>query len=92
MKIYPRSENMAQLRLSEVAKRFNVNRATLYRAVAAGRISRLANGKFDLSEVLRVYGEPASTSNAPEPKAASIEVDQSTAKLIKHLESELEFF
>ena len=83
---------MPQLTLSEVAKRFNVNRTTLYRAVAAGRISRLSNGKFDLSEVLRVFGEPASTSSAPVPVTQSNEVTDLSNKLIKHLESEVEFY
>ena len=50
---------MAQLSLTEISKRFNVNRTTIYRAVNSGKISRLDNGLFDLSEVLRVFGEPA---------------------------------
>lgn len=49
---------MAQITLTELSKRFGINRTTIYRAVSNGKISRLDNGKFDLSEVLRVFGEP----------------------------------
>ena len=49
---------MAQITLTELSKRFAINRTTIYRAVNSGKISRLDNGKFDLSEVLRVFGEP----------------------------------
>ena len=48
---------MAQLSLTEVSKRFNVNRTTVYRAVSNGKLSRLNNGMFDLAEVIRVFGE-----------------------------------
>lgn len=49
---------MSQITLTELSKRFGINRTTIYRAVSNGKISRLDNGKFDLSEVLRVFGEP----------------------------------
>lgn len=48
---------MAQLSLTEVSKRFNINRTTVYRAVSTGKLSRLNNGMFDLAEVIRVFGE-----------------------------------
>lgn len=53
---------MAQLSLTEVSKRFNVNRTTIYRAVNNGKLSRLSNGLFDLAEVIRVFGEPPASS------------------------------
>jgi len=49
---------MAKLSLSEVSKRFNVSRSTLYRAIKEGRISRNADGHFDVAEVIRCFGEP----------------------------------
>jgi len=45
--------------LSEVSSRFNVSRSTLYRAIKEGRISRSADGLFDISEVIRCFGEPS---------------------------------
>ncbi|UAA86750.1 helix-turn-helix domain-containing protein (plasmid) [Acinetobacter baumannii] len=49
---------MAKLSLSEVSNRFNVSRSTLYRAIKEGRISRSADGLFDIAEVVRCFGEP----------------------------------
>lgn len=63
---------MAQLSLTEVSKRFNVNRTTIYRAVNNGKLSRLNNGLFDLAEVIRVFGEPsAPVKQSVEPPASS---------------------
>ena len=75
---------MAHLSLTEVSKRFNVNRTTIYRAVSNGKLSRLSNGLFDLAEVIRVFGEPpAPVKSEPEPQIES--------KLIEVLERELLF-
>lgn len=63
---------MAQLSLTEVSKRFNVNRTTIYRAVSSGKLSRLNNGLFDLAEVIRVFGEPsAPVKQSVEPSASN---------------------
>ena len=74
----------SQLSLTEVAKRFNVNRTTIYRAVSTGKLSRLSNGLFDLAEVIRVFGEaPAPVKSEPVPDKES--------KLVEVLERELLF-
>ena len=78
---------MAQLSLTEVSKRFNVNRTTIYRAVSNGKLSRLNNGLFDLAEVIRVFGEP------PAPVKQSIEPPASYAndrEVINILKSQVE--
>ena len=75
---------MAHLSLTEVSKRFNVNRTTIYRAVSNGKLSRLNNGLFDLAEVIRVFGEPpAPVKSEPVPDKGS--------KLVEVLERELLF-
>lgn len=79
---------MPQLSLTEISKRFNVNRTTIYRAVNSGKISRLDNGLFDLSEVLRVFGEPA-----PVQSKGSIQTPASNAndrEVITLLKSQVE--
>ena len=76
---------MAQLSLTEVSKRFNVNRTTVYRAVSTGKLSRLNNGMFDLAEVIRVFGEAPTTETAPVP------VPDKESKLVEVLERELLF-
>ncbi len=78
---------MAHLSLTEVSKRFNVNRTTIYRAVNNGKLSRLSNGLFDLAEVIRVFGEP------PAPVKQSIEPPASNAndrEVINILKSQVE--
>lgn len=52
------TKRMTALNLSEVSKQFKVNRSTIYRAVSSGRLSRRADGTFDLTEVVRCFGEP----------------------------------
>ena len=79
---------MAQLSLTEVSKRFNINRTTIYRAVSTGKLSRLSNGMFDLAEVIRVFGEPpAPVKSEPIPDKGSSE----QSKLVEVLERELLF-
>jgi seryl-tRNA synthetase len=78
---------MAKLSLSEVSKKFHVDRSTIYRAVRNGRLSRSSDGQFDISEVIRCFGEPEQKFQKIElPKQ---EDDESTKKLISHLEHEI---
>ncbi|WP_375591502.1 plasmid replication DNA-binding protein [Acinetobacter baumannii] len=77
---------MAKLSLSEVSKQFSIDRSTIYRAVKNGRLSRSSDGSFDISEVVRCFGEPSTK----EQKIDSVPVrDELTDKLIKNLESEV---
>jgi hypothetical protein len=78
---------MAQLSLTEVSKRFSVNRTTIYRAVSSGKLSRLNNGLFDLAEVIRVFGEAQTAEAAPVANKESSE----QSKLVEVLERELLF-
>ncbi|EXD29307.1 putative dNA replication protein [Acinetobacter baumannii 34001] len=78
---------MAKLSLSEVSKKFHVDRSTIYRAVRNGRLSRSSDGQFDLAEVIRCFGEPEQTSQKIE--SSRQEGDESTKKLIAHLENEV---
>mgnify|MGYP006361377021 FL=1 len=78
---------MAKLSLSEVSKQFHVDRSTIYRAVRNGRLSRSNDGQFDLSEVIRCFGEP---EQAPQQNVSpKQENDTATQKLISHLEHEV---
>ena len=78
---------MTQLSLTEVSKRFNVNRTTVYRAVSNGKLSRLNNGLFDLAEVIRVFGE----AHAPVSDNGSSNAVNEQSKLVEVLERELLF-
>lgn len=77
---------MTMLNLSDVSKQFKVNRSTIYRAVSSGRLSRRADGSFDLAEVIRCFGEPVTN------KATSAEqqVNPDQTKVIELLQKELD--
>lgn len=78
---------MAKLSLSEVSKQFHIDRSTVYRAIRNGRLSRSSDGQFDLTEVIRCFGEPNSASQSSE--FIEQNTDQATQKLITHLENEV---
>lgn len=54
---------MSKLTIGRMAKLYGLHRSTLHEAVAKGRVSAGHDGKgqrvIDLSEMIRVYGEPA---------------------------------
>jgi len=63
---------MAKLTIGRMAKLYGLHRSTLHEAVAKGRITAGLDGKgqkiIDLSEMIRVYGEPSgSTRHSPTP-------------------------
>lgn len=57
---------MAKLTIGRMAKLYHLHRSTLYEAINKGRVSCGFDGKgqrvIDLSEMIRVYGEPPSSS------------------------------
>lgn len=57
---------MAKLTIGRMAKLYGLHRSTLHEAVAKGRVTAGLDGKgqkvIDLSEMIRVYGEPGSAS------------------------------
>lgn len=45
--------------ISEVSKKWGVTRATIYKKIKQGKLSRLDNGLIDVAEVVRIFGEPS---------------------------------
>lgn len=80
---------MIILTLSQVSKQFKVNRSTIYRAVSSGRLSRRADGSFDLAEVMRCFGEPVAKQQ-PQQHSNPVEHNQDQAKIIELLQKELQ--
>lgn len=58
----PTAPYMQKLTIGRMAKLYGLHRSTLYEAVEKGRVSTGFDGKgqrlIDLSEMIRVYGEP----------------------------------
>lgn len=48
-----------QIAIKEVKEQWSISRSTIYKHIKNGKISRLDNGLFDVSEVIKVYGEPS---------------------------------
>ena len=82
---------MAKLSLSEVSNRFNVSRSTLYRAIKEGRISRSADGLFDIAEVIRCFGEPIK-KHEPNQVATSPKDDADLRQLVDFMRKEIESY
>jgi hypothetical protein len=60
---------MAKLTIGRMANLYGLHRSTLHEAVAKGRVTAGIDGKgqkvIDLSEMIRVYGEPPGTTRHP---------------------------
>lgn len=78
---------MTVLNLSEVSKQFKVNRSTIYRAVSSGRLSRHADGSFDLAEVVRCFGEPRKEKVAV-PQQQEVATSQQSSEELERLRRE----
>lgn len=48
-----------QITIKEIQNQWGIARATIYKHIKSGKLSRLDNGLIDVSEVIRVYGEPS---------------------------------
>lgn len=55
---------MKSLSVIELAKLYGMNRQSIYKRLAKGDLSKNRDGKIDLSEAIRVFGEPSQRSNA----------------------------
>lgn len=49
---------MKALSVIEVAKLYGLNRQSIYKRINKGDLSKNSDGKIDLSEAIRVFGEP----------------------------------
>ena len=56
--------------IQDIQKQWGISRATVYKHIKAGKLSRLPNGLVDLAEVLRVYGEPKKNTGRDKPVTA----------------------
>ena len=79
-----------QITIQELQKQWGVARSTVYKHIKAGRLTRLDNGLIDVSEIIRVYGEPS--ANTPRDSKQSV-IDTTETAILKEkiafLESQL---
>ncbi|NNH77852.1 hypothetical protein HLH17_09300 [Acinetobacter sp. ANC 5380] len=53
---------MKALSVIELAKLYGMNRQSIYKRINKGDLSKNSDGKIDLSEAIRVFGEPSQRS------------------------------
>lgn len=54
---------MKALSVIELAKLYGMNRQSIYKRINKGDLSKNSDGKIDLAEAIRVFGEPSHRSN-----------------------------
>lgn len=54
---------MKALSVIELSKLYSINRKSIYKRINKGNLSKNSDGKIDLSEAIRVFGEPSQRSN-----------------------------
>ena len=80
--------------VTKAAKEWGISRTTIYQKVNDGELSRTADKKIDTSEMLRVFGEPASKKrteqslNSPDNTNLNSKTVQSCTALEHQLELE----
>lgn len=57
---------MSHLSQRQAAQTWNVSRASIQRAIKAGKLSQTTDKLIDPSEMLRVFGEPSQPKDRPE--------------------------
>lgn len=58
---------MKSLTVLELSKLYNINRQTIYNNIKKGILSKNSDNRIDLSEAIRVFGEPAKKQDVKEP-------------------------
>ena len=54
---------MKALSVIELAELYGINRQSIYKRINKGDLSKNSDGKIDLSEAIRVFGEPSNKKN-----------------------------
>lgn len=67
--LHGKNTHTMELDIKAAATLYKMARSTIYNKIEKGELSRLANGKLDYTELLRVFGEPANRKTRQEAKA-----------------------
>lgn len=81
---------MKALSVIELAKLYGMNRQSIYKRINKGDLSKNSDGKIDLAEAIRVFGEPSqrSTQNVTlqsqaAQKSAEVDILQQQVDILK---------
>ena len=71
--------NMKSLTVLEISKLYNINRQTIYNNINKGILSKNSDNKIDVSEAIRVFGEPVRNKDVKD----SVKIDSpSSAEVV----------
>jgi hypothetical protein len=79
-----------EITIRDIQQRWNISRPTIYKHIRQGKLSRMENGKVDVSEVVRVYGEPKETQTRQEIDTIDSQEKSLLLEKIRLLESQLD--
>ena len=68
---------MKAMTVIELAKLYGMNRQSIYKRINKGDLSKISDGKIDLSEAIRVFGEPSQRSSLNVTTLQSTQVQKS---------------
>ena len=71
---------MKSLSVVELSKLYGINRQTIYNHINKGTLSKNSDNKIDLSEAIRVFGEPSKKQGVKEP--VKVDSQNSTENLL----------
>ena len=71
---------MKSLSVVELSKLYSINRQTIYNHINKGILSKNSDNKIDLSEAIRVFGEPSKKQGVKEP--VKVDSQNSTENLL----------
>lgn len=71
---------MKNLSVLELSKLYKMNRQTIYNSINKGILSKNSDGKIDLAEAIRVFGEPAKKTDVK--KSVKIDSQNSAENLL----------
>lgn len=86
---------MKAMSVIEIANLYGMNRQSIYKRIKKGDLSKNSDGRIDLAEAIRVFGEPTQRSNSNVTQLQSTGVQKSAEvdilkKQVDMLEKQLE--
>lgn len=78
---------MKALSVIELAELYGMNRQSIYKRINKGDLSKNSDGKIDLSEAIRVFGEPSNkNSNVTTLQSTSVQKETEVDMLKQHVD------
>jgi HAMP domain-containing protein len=64
---------MKALSVIELSQLYGMNRQSIYKRINKGDLSKNSDGKIDLSEAIRVFGEPSNKNNVTTLQSTTVQ-------------------